>query len=198
MKATLPAVHPLVVRVTHWINAGAVAIMIGSGFEIHNAHPILPFAVPSFLTIGGWLGGATQWHFAAMWVLVLNGAVYLAYGLASKRLARKLLPIRPRSVLADLTAALAGRLGHADIASYNAVQRLLYAGVIVAVSIAVLSGVAIWKPVQFRPLTTLFGDFDNARLVHFAAMSAIALFLVVHVVMALLVPRSLLAMLRGR
>ena len=77
-------------------------------------------------------------------------------------------------------------------------QRLLYAGVIVAVSIAVLSGVAIWKPVQFRPLTTLFGDFDNARLVHFAAMSAIALFLVVHVVMALLVPRSLLAMLRGR
>ncbi len=198
MKATLPAVHPLVVRVTHWINAGAVAIMIGSGFEIHNAHPILPFAVPSFLTIGGWLGGATQWHFAAMWVLVLNGAVYLAYGLASKRLARKLLPIRPRSVLADLKAALAGRLGHADIASYNAVQRLLYAGVIVAVSIAVLSGVAIWKPVQFRPLTTLFGDFDNARLVHFAAMSAIALFLVVHVVMALLVPRSLLAMLRGR
>jgi thiosulfate reductase cytochrome b subunit len=191
-------IHPLIVRITHWINAAAIIVMIMSGLEIQNAYPTLPFKVPSFLTLGGWLGGATQWHFAAMWVLVGNGAVYLAYGLASGRLRRKLLPISPRGVIVDALAALRGKLAHDDLSKYNSVQRLLYAGVIGAGIVIVLSGLAIWKPVQFQELTFLFGDFDNARIVHFLAMSSIALFLVVHVVMALLVPRSLLAMLRGR
>ena len=198
MPAARPIIHPLLVRTTHWINAAAMVIMIMSGWEIHNAHPILPFAIPSSLTLGGWLGGATQWHFAAMWVLGGNGIVYLAYGLASGRLYRRLWPIRPRAVWEDLRAAASGHLSHADLASYNAVQRLLYSGVILAVGLAVLSGLAIWKPVQFGALTTLLGDFDSARLIHFLAMGAIMLFLVVHVIMALLVPRSLVAMVRGR
>lgn len=198
MSSESPIVHPLLVRATHWVNAAAMVVMIMSGWEIHNAHPLLPFAIPAPLTLGGWLGGATQWHFAAMWVLAGNGLVYLTYGLASGRLYRRLSPTRPRAVLEDLRAALSGRLSHADLSSYNAVQRLLYSGVILTTGLAVLSGLAIWKPVQFRTLTTLLGDFDTARLIHFLAMGAIVFFLVIHVTMTLIVPRSLLAMVRGR
>ena len=191
-------IHPLIVRITHWINAAAIIVMIASGWAIHNAYPTLPFLFPSSVTLGGSLSGGLQWHFAAMWLLMANGLVYLAYGLASGRFQRKLLPIRPVEVIAALRAALAGHLGHADLSVYNAVQRLLYLGVILAGILVVVSGLSIWKPVQLRWLVMLLGDFDAARLIHFAAMSAIVPFLVVHVAMALLVPKSLRAMITGR
>ncbi len=175
-----------------------VVIMIGSGLAIHNAHPILPWPVPSWLTIGGWLGGALLWHFAFMWLLVLNFGVMLAFGIASGRYKRKLLPVGPRSVIADLKAALGGKLAHADLAVYNAVQKLMYLGVIALILLVIISGLAIWKPVQFQSLTALFGGFQGARLAHFLAMAAIAGFLIIHVVMALIVPASLRAMIRGR
>jgi thiosulfate reductase cytochrome b subunit len=197
-RAKKKTIHPLVVRVTHWINAIAIIVMIMSGLEIHNAHPTLPFKVPQIVTLGGWLGGATQWHFAAMWVLLASGLVYLSYGLISGRFIRKFLPLSPRMVFDDTIAALRGRLTHQDLSIYNAVQKLLYMGVIGALILVVLTGFSIWKPVQFRVLTDFFGDFDAARLIHFLAMSAIAAFVVVHVSMALLVPRSLVAMIRGR
>jgi thiosulfate reductase cytochrome b subunit len=133
-----------------------------------------------------------------MWVLVVNGVVYLTLGLATGRFRAKLLPIRPREVLHDLAAALRGRLGHEDLAVYNAVQRLLYLGVICAGVVIVLSGLSIWKPVQFQQLTTLFGGYDRARYVHFFAMSTIVTFLAVHIVLALIVPKSLRAMIVGR
>jgi thiosulfate reductase cytochrome b subunit len=192
------AIHPLIVRITHWVNAVTMTIMIMSGWQIHNAYPTLPFRLPNIITLGSDLTGALQWHFAAMWLLTVNGAVYVGYGFASGRFLRKLLPIRPADVVRDVRAALTGRLGHADLSIYNAVQRLLYTGVISTGVLIVLTGISIWKPVQFRFLTTLFGDFDTARLIHFAAMSAIVLFLIVHVVMALLVPESLRTMIRGR
>jgi thiosulfate reductase cytochrome b subunit len=191
-------IHPLAVRVTHWVNAAAMVIMILSGWQIHNAYPTLPFRFPEEITLGGWLGGATQWHFAAMWVLMANGVVYLAYGLVSGRLRRKFLPIRLREVVADMAAALSGTLKHDSLATYNSVQRLLYLGVTSAGILAVLTGLAIWKPVQFRELTSLFGDYDAARIIHFTMMAVIVLFLAVHVAMALLVPKSLRAMIRGR
>jgi thiosulfate reductase cytochrome b subunit len=193
-----PLIHPLVVRVTHWINAGATTMMISSGWAIHNAYPTLPFQFPSWITLGGSLIGGLRWHFAAMWLVMANGLIYLAYGLLSGRLRRKLLPITPRAVLDDFRAALAGQLSHEDISVYNAVQRLLYLGVILASVLVVASGLSIWKPVQLRWLVTLLGDFDNARLIHFAAMSAIVAFIVVHAGMALLVPKTLRAMIRGR
>jgi thiosulfate reductase cytochrome b subunit len=193
-----PLIHPLIVRITHWINAGAIIVMIMSGLEIHNAYPTLPFKVPGAITLGGWLGGATQWHFAAMWVLMTSGLIYVIYGFLSGRFRHKLWPISPREVGADLGAALSGRLTHDDLSVYNAVQRLLYSGVILAGIFAVLTGLAIWKPVQLQALTMLFGDFDRARIIHFLAMCAIFLFLVLHVVMALAVPKSLRAMIRGR
>jgi len=193
-----PLIHPLIVRLTHWINAAAMIMMISSGWAIHNAYPTLPVLFPSWTTLGGSLTDGLRWHFAAMWLVMANGLVYLAYGLFSGRFRRKLLPITPKAVVGDLRAALAGRLDHQDIAVYNAVQRLLYLGVILAGVLVVASGLSIWKPVQLRWLVMLLGDFDNARLIHFAAMSAIVGFIIVHVVMALLVPKTLRAMIRGR
>jgi len=191
-------IHPRWVRITHWINAVAVIVMIGSGWQIYNASPLFSFTFPRSITIGGWLAGALLWHFAAMWVLVINGIVYVTLGIVTGRFRRKLLPIRPSEVAADVKAALSGRLAHDDLSVYNAVQRLLYLGVILAGVVIVLSGLAIWKPIQLQELTALFGGYDAARYVHFLAMAAIVGFLLIHVVMALLVPKSLLAMIRGR
>jgi thiosulfate reductase cytochrome b subunit len=191
-------IHPLWVRVTHWINAIAIIVMIGSGWQIYNASPLFSFTFPRSITIGGWLAGALLWHFAAMWVLAINGIVYVTLGIATGRFRRKLLPIRPSEVVADVKAALSGRLAHDDLSVYNAVQRLLYLGVILAGVVIVLSGLAIWKPVQLQELTALFGGYEGARYIHFLAMAVIAGFVVVHVVMALLVPKSLRAMIRGK
>jgi len=199
-SAHTSVIHPAWVRVTHWINAVAVLVMIGSGWEIYNASPLplFRFELPKSITLGGWLAGALAWHFAAMWVLVVNGIVYVTLGIATGRFRAKLLPIRPREVLRDLAAALRGRLDHQDLAVYNAVQRLFSLGVICAGVVIVLSGLSIWKPVQFQELTTLFGGYDRARYVHFFAMSTIVAFLAVHIVVALIVPKSLRAMIVGR
>ena len=191
-------IHPAWVRITHWINALAMLVMIGSGWEIYNASPLFGFRFPGSITLGGWLAGALLWHFAAMWVLAINGLVYIALGFLTGRFRRKLLPIRPGEVVADVKAALTFRLSHDDISVYNAVQRLLYVGVILAGVVIVLSGLAIWKPIQLQELTALFGGYDAARYVHFFAMAAIVGFLVVHVLLALIVPKSLKAMVTGR
>ena len=190
-------IHPLWVRVTHWINVVAIVLMIASGWRIYNASPLFPFSIPDELTIGGWLAGALLWHFAAMWLLITNGLVYVVLGLATGRFRTKLLPIRPREVIADLRAALTGRLAHDDLSVYNAVQRLLYLGIILAGVVIVLSGISIWKPVQFQPLAAIFGGYEGARYIHFFAMAAIVSFVVIHIVMAFLVPKSLRAMVRG-
>jgi thiosulfate reductase cytochrome b subunit len=191
-------IHPLWVRITHWINALAILVMIGSGWQIYNASPLFPFTFPRDITLGGWLAGGIRWHLAAMWVLVINGIVYVTLGIATGRLRRKLLPIYPSEVIADVKAALTGHLAHDDLSVYNAVQRLLYLGVLLAGVLVVLSGLSIWKPVQLQELTALFGGYDVARYVHFLAMFVIAGFIAVHVLMALLVPKSLRAMVRGK
>jgi thiosulfate reductase cytochrome b subunit len=193
-----PAIHPLYVRVTHWINAVAILIMTGSGWQIYNASPLFTFTFPGSLTLGGWLAGGLLWHFAAMWLLIANGLLYLTVGLATGRLRRKLLPIRPREVIRDLAAALTGRLSHADLTDYNAVQKVLYVCVLIAGVAIVLSGLALWKPVQLQELAALCGGYEGARFVHFFAMAVIVVFLFIHVAMAFLVPRSLRAMIRGR
>ena len=191
-------IHPAWVRITHWINALAMLVMIGSGWEIYNASPLFGFKFPGSITLGGWLAGALLWHFAAMWVLAINGFVYIVLGILTGRFRRKLLPIRPGEVVADMKAALTFKLSHDDISVYNAVQRLLYVGVILAGILIVLSGLAIWKPIQLQELTALFGGYDAARYVHFFAMAVIVGFLVVHVLLALIVPKSLKAMVTGR
>jgi thiosulfate reductase cytochrome b subunit len=197
--AAEPLIHPRWVRVTHWINALAMLMMIGSGWQIYDASPLFNFIYfPRHLALGEWLAGALLWHFAAMWLLVVNGIVYVTLGIATGRFRRKLLPIRFGEIMRDLGAALRGRLAHDDLAVYNAVQRLLYLGVILAGIVIVLSGLSIWKPVQFKWLTALFGGYDTARYVHFFAMATIVGFLTVHVALSLIVPKSLRAMIFGR
>lgn len=191
-------IHPVWVRITHWLNALAMIVMIGSGWQIYNASPLFDFVFPRSITLGGWLAGGIMWHLAAMWLLVANGLLYLTLGIASGRFRRKLLPIRAADVIRDIKDALAFRLAHEDLSIYNAVQRLLYLGVIFAGIVVVLSGLSIWKPMQLQELTAFFGGYDNARIVHFLAMSTIVAFLVIHVSLAILVPKSLKAMIVGR
>jgi thiosulfate reductase cytochrome b subunit len=193
-----PVIHPRWVRVTHWLNALAMVVLIGSGWQIYNASPLFAFVFPPGITLGGWLAGALLWHFAAMWLLAVNGLIYVVLGIVTGRFRRKLIPIRPGEVLADARAAFTGKLSYDDLSVYNAVQRLFYLGVIVAGIVVVLSGLAIWKPVQLRELTAALGGYDTARYVHFFAMAAIVGFLVIHVIMSVVVPTSLRAMITGR
>jgi thiosulfate reductase cytochrome b subunit len=198
-STTPKVIQPAWVRVMHWINAVAVILMIMSGLQIYNASPLFHFLSFSHsITLGGWLGGALLWHFGAMWLLMVNGLIYLITGFSSGRFAKKLLPFTAGGVISDVTAALTGRLSHADLSKYNQVQKLLYTGIIAVGVLIVLSGLSIWKPVQFQYLTALFGGYDIARYVHFFCMSAIVAFLAIHVLLALLVPKSLRAMIIGR
>jgi thiosulfate reductase cytochrome b subunit len=201
--------HPLLVRITHWLNAIAIFVMIGSGWRIYNQEPLFGFQFPVWMTLGGqpeisqhWhneegLAGALQWHFGAMWVLFVNLIVYLAYGLISGHFRRSLLPLRPQEVMRDLLAAVRGRLAH-KVGERNAVQKAMYIGVLGVIVLVVLSGLSIWKPIQFQELTALFGGYDVARYVHFFCMAAIALFVAVHLLLTILVPKVLPPMITGR
>ena len=191
-------IHPAWLRVMHWTNAVAMTVMVLSGWQIYDASPIFPFRFSHSITLGGWLGGGLLWHFAAMWLLMLNGALYLIFGLATGRFRRKLFPITPGGVLHDATSALTGHLSHEDLAVYNQVQRLLYLGIILVGILIVLTGLSMWKPVQLQALAAVFGGYDRARLIHFFCMAAIVAFFVIHVSLAILVPRSLRAMVVGQ
>jgi len=191
-------IHPLVVRVTHWLNVLAVLIMITSGWQIYNASPLFAFSFPDAITLGGWLAGALQWHFAGMWLFALNGLVYLLYGILSGHFHRKLLPISPRAVVRDIGQALRGHLAHEDLSVYNAAQRAAYVALIFFLCLLIASGLAIWKPVQLYWLASLMGDYEGARYLHFFAMSAVACIVVVHVVMVVLVPRTFPTMITER
>ncbi len=191
-------VHPLPLRIMHWTNAVAIFIMIGSGWKIYDDDVIFGWLhFPDVLTIGKWAQHGLQWHFFGMWIFVLNGLAYLAYGIATGRFRHKLFPISIREIVTTVGEALSFRLSHDDLSHYNAVQKILYLGIIGIGILIVISGLALWKPVQFSELASLFGSFQTIRLVHFLCMSAIVGFLLVHVALALLVPQSLVAMLTG-
>jgi thiosulfate reductase cytochrome b subunit len=190
--------HPLPLRIMHWINAIAIFIMIGSGWKIYNDDVIFGFLhFPDWLVIGKWAQHGLQWHFFGMWIFVLNGLAYLTYGISTGRFRRKLFPISIREILVTVGEALRFRLRHDDLTHYNAVQKILYLGVMCIGILIVISGLALWKPVQFSELAALFGTFQTIRLVHFLCMSAIVGFIVIHVSLALLVPQSLVAMVTG-
>ncbi|MGP0088698.1 MAG: cytochrome b/b6 domain-containing protein [Xanthobacteraceae bacterium] len=190
--------HPLPLRIMHWTNAVAMILMIGSGWKIYNDEVLFGWLhFPDWIVLGGEAQGALQWHFFAMWILMLNGLAYVIYGFATGRFKRMLFPIHPRDVIATVRDALRFKLAHDDLTVYNAVQRILYVGIILVGIVQVISGLVVWKPIQFSELTILFYNFQGARLVHFLGMSAIVLFLLIHVALALLVPQTLVNMLTG-
>jgi thiosulfate reductase cytochrome b subunit len=202
--------HPLSRRVLHWIRALSILIMIGSGWRIYNASPIFTFiSFPEWVTLGGdvqtslarhgdpGVASAIAWHFAAMWTLAVSYLLFAAWGFVTGHFRRDFLPIGPKSIWRDFVAALTFSLQH-RLGQYNAVQKAAYVGVLALVALMILSGLAIWKPVQTYPLELLFGGFQGARFVHFIVMVGIVLFLIVHVALTLLVPRTLQAMVLGR
>jgi thiosulfate reductase cytochrome b subunit len=190
--------HPLWLRLTHWVNAAAFLIMVTSGWRIYNASPVFhSFRFPDSWTLGGWLGGALLWHFAAMWLLAVNGLLYLAIGIMSGRLGRQLFPVRANELWQDFTQALRFRLAHDDIAHFNAIQKVSYLFAIAAGVLIVLSGLVVFKSVQFPHLRAIMGGYDNARIIHFACMAGLMGFLLIHVGAALAVPKTIRAMIRG-
>ncbi|MBX3613727.1 MAG: cytochrome b/b6 domain-containing protein [Burkholderiaceae bacterium] len=198
MTAADGSIHPMWVRATHWLNAVAVAVLVASGWRIYDAAPFFGFTIPAQFTLGGWLAGAIQWHFAAMWLLAANGLAYVLLNLATGRAARRFLPLSPRAFVADLASALRGRLSHADPGRYNAVQRAAYLFVVLDTVLLVLSGLVLWKSVQFPLLRGWIGGYEAARRVHFVAMAALVGFVAVHLAMVALVPRTLRTMVLGR
>jgi thiosulfate reductase cytochrome b subunit len=201
--------HPVIARVTHWLMALSILILIGSGWRIYNASPIFGFTFPETFTLGGdveqalalhndpGVASAIAWHFAAMWLLAISYLGFMLWNIISGHFWRDFLPIGPVSFWRDFVAAATFKLQH-RLGEYNVVQRVAYWGALFSVAMMLLSGVAIWKPVQTYPLETFFGGFQGARIVHFAFMSAIALFIVVHVALVILVPKTFVAMTLGR
>jgi thiosulfate reductase cytochrome b subunit len=200
--------HALPVRIAHWLMALSILIMIGSGWRIYNASPIFPFSFPVWMTLGGnvrtslaWHGDpgvatAIAWHFFGMWLLGASFLLFVLWGVFSGHFRRDFLPVGPVSFLRDFIAAARFRLEH-TLGRYNAVQKVFYWGVMALILVMIVSGIAIWKPVQTYPLETLFGGFQGARLVHFLAMSGIVAFLFVHLALVALVPTTLIAMITG-
>lgn len=191
-------IHPLWLRFCHWINAIAMMAMLFSGWRIYNASPLFPFSFPSQLTLGGWLGGALQWHFAVMWILCANGMLYFLLGISSGRFRQRFFPLSFRQLKNDLSEALHGRLKHTETAHYNMVQKFVYLLVLLDGIGLVVSGLVLWKSVQFPLLRTLVGGYESARYIHFFCMSAMLLFFFIHLTMVVLVPKTLLAMLYSR
>jgi thiosulfate reductase cytochrome b subunit len=190
--------HPLPVRVMHWINAVAMLVMITSGWGIYNDDVIIRgLTFSKYMRLGDWAAWSLNWHFAGMWLLGINGLCYLVYGVLTDRLRQRLLPIRLHDVFQTVRETLRLKIAHDDLTTYNAVQKILYIVAILAGISQVVTGLAIWKPIQFSGLVSLLGGFQSARVIHFAGMTVIVGFLVVHVILSLLVPRTLWAMLTG-
>ena len=182
----------------HWINAAAMLVMIGSGWGIYNDDVIIRgLHFSKAMRLGDWAAWSLNWHFAGMWFVTINGFAYLAYGFLTGRLRERLLPIRLTDLVGTIVDTLHFKIAHDDLTVYNAVQKLLYLVTILAGVSQVVTGLAIWKPVQFSGLVWLLGGFQAARVIHFGGMAIIVSFLVVHVALAILVPRTLWAMLTG-
>jgi thiosulfate reductase cytochrome b subunit len=191
-------IHPLYVRIFHWINAVAIILMIMSGWQIYNAAPLFEWLeFPDYVTLGGWLGGGILFHLAIMWVFVINLLIYFFASIFTGHYRRSLFPVTPMSILRDLGSALRGKLAH-DVGKYNSVQKISYIGVIILMLVVFLSGLAIWKSVQFQTIGLLFGGYEGARLVHFVCMSLICAFIVMHLVLVAIVPSTFIPMITGR
>jgi thiosulfate reductase cytochrome b subunit len=198
------------VRIAHWLQALAIIVMIGSGWRIYNSSPIFGYyRFPIWATLGGnpmvskiahmdpGVANALNWHFTGMWLLFVSYLLFMAHGIISGDFRRHFLPLSPTSIFRDFIAAATFRLPH-HLGQYNAVQRASYVGVLFAILMMLLTGLSIWKPVQLSWLTALFGGYPTARVLHFFFMAAICAFIVIHVTLAIIVPKTLVAMVFGR
>jgi len=204
--------QPLLIRLTHWLNVPLLILMAGSGLQIFTAYPALgprgalyawypwqEMPPPTWVRFGGWLAGGRHWHFALGWFLVLNGVLYLSYMVARGEWRRRLFRPQRDTKNALLMLAYYLRLRRTPPLTdfYNGLQRVAYSTIIVLAVVEVLSGLAIYKPVQLWWLERLFGGYDGARAVHLIGLGLLTLFAGVHLVMVTLHPRAILTMLTG-
>lgn len=204
--------QPWPIRVAHWLNVPLLVIMAASGLQILAAYPMLgpqgepydwyPFQgtpPPEWTRLGSWLAGARHWHFAFGWFLTLNGVAYVLYLALSGEWRRRLfLPRRDtRNALGTLAFYLRIRKHAPEQGLYNGLQRLAYTGTLVLGALSVLTGLALYKPVQLHALAAVFGGYDPARAIHLLTLVAFALFTVGHIVLVLLHPRTLGEMVTG-
>jgi Ni/Fe-hydrogenase b-type cytochrome subunit len=181
-------IHPLVIRLTHWINVVALYVMVTSGLRIYNASPLFSFEIPDWMTFGGWLAGARNWHFFAMWWFVFNGVVWVGYNLLSRHGRRTTLFKRKdaKGILPMIQYYLRIRKDHPESGKYNPLQKLAYTVLPLIVLVEILSGLAIYWPVQAQGLSALFCGYDIARYWHFGGMLALVLFFLNHIFMVMI------------
>jgi Ni/Fe-hydrogenase b-type cytochrome subunit len=180
--------HPLLIRLTHWVNFIALAIMITSGLRIYNASPIWNFSMPGFLTLGGWLAGARMWHFFGMWLFAANGAAWFLYNVLSRH-GRQTTLFRGKDVSGVkpmILYYLRVRREHPPAGKYNPLQKLAYTSIPFAGLGSVLTGMSLYWPVQFAPLASLFGGYDTARIWHFIFTAGFTLFFMGHILMVII------------
>jgi thiosulfate reductase cytochrome b subunit len=189
--------HPGGLRILHAINAIAVVGLLLSGIEIYRAAPFFPVRFPMWLSLGGDMKGAIRWHFLLMWVLLGNALVYALIRIKPSNGLVGVLPLSFRELWSDVCMAARFKLAH-QTHTYNAIQKWLYASVWLVIMLAMLSGLALWKPIQLGGLSNLLGGYEMSRRVHFVAMTLLLAFVVLHVLMALMVPRTLASILVGR
>ncbi len=176
----IPAGQPLVVRIFHWVNIISLFGMLTSGLQIYNANPVFGgragIQIPWLFTLGGWLAGGRNWHFAMMWVYGLNLFAYGIYILVTRRW-------RDRFVGDKDIKALQGS-SNSKRRKY-AWHRIIYTSIIPILLMAIASGLAMYQPVQFYCLSDLFGNWQSLRTVHFMTVPLVLLFTLLHSSLAL-------------
>jgi len=196
-ESSEPAVyeHPWPVRFCHWLNSIALLVLVGSGFQIFRAFPSFGPKIPQTdllhwpkaFALGGWLGGGLQWHLTFMWIYIATGVFYFCYQLFSGNYRQILFtPSDIRGVWPMVHYYFFFGPQPEPRQVYNPLQKLAYTSVLVLGVLSVLTGLAVWKPVQFSRLAWPMGGFHYARVWHFAVMWAILFFLLGHLIMVVL------------
>ena len=187
--------HPWTVRFSHWVNSVALFVLVGSGLQIFRAFPSFGDKIPQkdllnwpkAFVIGGWLGGALQWHLTFMWIYIATGLFYLGYQMFSHNYRQVLfMPSDARGVWPMARHYFFFGPKPPATAAYNPLQKLAYTSAIGLGALSVVTGFAVWKPVQFSWLAWLMGGFHLARLWHFVVMWAILIFLLGHLIMVVI------------
>lgn len=195
-KVTSTTIHKGSLRLLHWLNAMAVLVLISSGWAIYNADPFYDFSFTNPVLLGNFLTEALRWHLALAWFFFATVLLFIIFRVLMSVDGPALKPVSLKGVYADMIAAIAIRLHH-SVGTYNQIQRIFYLSIMLLFFIVLLSGLALWKPVQLYALTELFGCYESTRRVHFWTMVSIVIFIVVHLFMIIITPSTLLSMIFG-
>lgn len=167
-------------KVFHWLNIISLVLMITSGLQIYNANPVFGgrggWHFPELFVLGGWLAGGRHWHFAAMWLFALNLLWYGIYIFITRRWKRRFMSDKDIKALQN-----SQNLKRKTYAWH----RLVYTAIIPILILAILSGLGMYKPVQFHWIVGLFGSWQALRIVHFITVPTVIVFAIAHSLLGL-------------